>query len=198
VSGGVADWVSIKAEYIATGISLRDLAAKHDVSFSSLGKKASREHWKAERKETGDKVATKVKQKIVAVSVANEVDRLTRLLGVNDLLADKLERAANELGAYTIVKRKGKHVIYDDEDTPRVVEDTEEIAVPASAAVCAADVKRLASALKDLRDVANTPRTDEESLRRVSALMAGLDAEAKEDADGPVEPEAEGIPPERR
>lgn len=150
----MADWLAIKAEYISTGISLRDLAEKHGVSFSSLGKKAMRERWKDERTETGNKVATKVKQKIVSVSVAKEVDRLTRLLGVGDLLTDKLEQSAKQLGAYTILKRKCEHVIEDDNGDRRLVEDTEEIAVPCEAVVNAADAKRIASALKDLHEIA--------------------------------------------
>ena len=37
----MADWEKIKAEYITTDISVRDLAQKHGVHYTTIGKKAS-------------------------------------------------------------------------------------------------------------------------------------------------------------
>ena len=60
------DWEKIKAEYLQGGISYRKLADKHSVSFSALEKRARSENWAEQRKEVGDKAATKARQKIVS------------------------------------------------------------------------------------------------------------------------------------
>lgn len=172
----MADWVSIKAEYISTGISLRDLAKKHGVSFSSLGKKSSREHWKDERTETGNKVETKVKQKLVAVSISKEVDRITRLLNIGDSVADKLTKATQELGTYAIIKRKSSHTIINEEGQEQNVEDTVEIAEKADAVINTADLKRIASTLKDILDVAKAGELEsgEEALQKAREILGGV------------------------
>ena len=185
----MADWVSIKAEYIATSISMRDLAEKHGVSFSSLGKKATKERWKDERTKTENKVATRVKQKIVAVSVSKEVDRLTRLLSISDKLAAKLEQATEELDRQLVRNKKKTRVItYGDQaakgkPTKEVIDELETLDTM-KAPIDRLGLQQLSSALKNLRDVANTPRADEQSLEKIRELMAGLDKEA---ADGAAE-----------
>ncbi|MEA5145551.1 MAG: helix-turn-helix domain-containing protein, partial [Candidatus Limiplasma sp.] len=172
---GVADWVSIKAEYLVGDSSLRELAEKYGVSHNTLRKRAEREKWTLERKGACRKRDAKITQKVATKIATREVDRLTRLLGVGDLLADKLEQSARQLGAYTILKRKGDRVVEDDEGNRRVVEDTEEIAVPCESIISTADAKRIASALKDLHEIAkvSSPGKDE-ALSKASALLEGL------------------------
>ena len=92
----MADWVSIKAEYIATDISTRALAEKSSVSYASLRRRAEKEHWADERKTTERKISAKVAQKVALTKVALEVDRLTRLLNIGDNIAGKLEEATSK------------------------------------------------------------------------------------------------------
>ena len=92
----MADWVSIKAEYISTDISTRALAEKHGVSVSTLMKRSASEKWGEEKKKLGSKIEAKWKQKIASVAASHEVDRLTRLLSIGDKIAEKLEEAATE------------------------------------------------------------------------------------------------------
>lgn len=63
---GVPDWERIRAEYIAGGISLRDLAQKHGVTRSAIGRRASAECWTEERDKTGTKVRQKTEDLIVS------------------------------------------------------------------------------------------------------------------------------------
>jgi len=171
----VADWLAIKAEYCSTNISYRKIAEKYGISFNTLKDRAIREGWKEQRDTTHNKIATTTQQKIVVKVSNHEADRLTRLLGVGDLLADKLEQSAKQLGTYTILKRKGERVVEDDEGNRRVVEDTEEIAVPCESIINTADAKRLASALKDLNDVAKVADTgNDASLSKARELLEGL------------------------
>lgn len=55
------DWKTIKAEYIAGGVSYRELAEKHGVSQSNLRKVAAKEHWT----ELRNSVDTKKEQLLV-------------------------------------------------------------------------------------------------------------------------------------
>jgi transposase-like protein len=60
--GGITvDWNTLKAEYIAGGISYRELAEKYGVSQSTLRQRAAREKW-SEQKNT---VRTEVEQKMI-------------------------------------------------------------------------------------------------------------------------------------
>lgn len=68
----MADWVSIKAEYVATDISTRALAEKWGVCYSTLEKKARKEKWTGLRQEQCGKVAASVRQKMVE-TVADDV-----------------------------------------------------------------------------------------------------------------------------
>lgn len=46
------DWVKIQREYVDSNISLRDLASKHSLVFSTVGKRAKREEWRRLRIES--------------------------------------------------------------------------------------------------------------------------------------------------
>ena len=48
-NGDMDIWDDIKTEYITTGIGTRPLAAKYNVSYSTLRKRAQREQWAQER-----------------------------------------------------------------------------------------------------------------------------------------------------
>lgn len=67
------DWTRIKADYLKGGTSYRDLASKHGVSLSTLGKRAGREGWDDDRQRVGDEVATELPS-VVAVAILSERD----------------------------------------------------------------------------------------------------------------------------
>lgn len=64
----MADWKKIKKEYIAGGISHRQLSEKHGVSYSTLKKVAAREHWTDMRNQAEAKENARV---VEAVSSKN-------------------------------------------------------------------------------------------------------------------------------
>lgn len=185
----MADWVSIKAEYVAGGISTRAIAEKYDVSYNTLRKHAEKEGWASDRKKHGRKVAAKVSQKVATTVAIREADRLTRLLSISDTLSDKLEEAAAQLDRKMVTQKRKVKTTQKPKDGAwtETTEETEIIDV-IDAPIDRQGLKLLASALKDLRDVANTPRADQQSLEKIAALMTGLDAEAKEGTpDGAAE-----------
>lgn len=76
-----ADWKKIKKEYIAGGVSYKDLSEKYGVSQSTLRKVGAREHWSDLRNEAG----TRAEQKVVEQIVEAASDRNARFYDAIDL-----------------------------------------------------------------------------------------------------------------
>ena len=83
----MADWEKIKAEYLTTDTSYRELAQKYGVNYATIGKKASKEGWQTQRQQQANKTLTKM----LAADTKQKVDRATRLKTVADKLLDKVE-----------------------------------------------------------------------------------------------------------
>ena len=87
-----ADWAKIKAEYMTTGISYRDLAKKYGVHYTTIGKKASEEDWPTQRQQQADRTLTKM----LTADTKKKVDRASRLMTVADKLLKKVEQAVDD------------------------------------------------------------------------------------------------------
>ena len=83
----MADWEKIKAEYITTEVSVRDLAQKYGVHYTTIGKKASKEDWQELRQQQTNTTLTK----ILTADTEKKVDRATRLKTVADKLLERVE-----------------------------------------------------------------------------------------------------------
>ncbi len=81
------DWVKIRAEYEAGGISYRKLAAKYKVNLSTLSVRAKREGWVKSKQKTQDKILTKTIQK----TITKIVNRNERHLALADKALDAIE-----------------------------------------------------------------------------------------------------------
>ena len=90
----MADWEKIKAEYLTTDASIRDLAQKYGVHYTTIGKKASKEGWQELRQQQTNTTLTKI---LTAVS-DRKVDRAARLMTVADKLLTKIEQAVDQEG----------------------------------------------------------------------------------------------------
>ena len=86
-----ADWAKIKAEYMTTGISYRDLAKKYGVHYTTIGKKASEEDWPTQRQQQTNITLTET---LTAVTT-DCVERATRLGKVADTLLEKIAAGIN-------------------------------------------------------------------------------------------------------
>jgi transposase-like protein len=72
--GGITvDWNTLKAEYIAGGISYRELAEKHGVSESTLKKKAAKERWAELRNQAGTETELKIVDSISDINAEKAV-----------------------------------------------------------------------------------------------------------------------------
>ena len=83
----MADWQSIKTEYITTDTSYRKLAQKYGVNATNIAKKASQEKWVEQRKENANKTLSKTLNAIGT----KQAERTAKLIGVSDLLLDKVK-----------------------------------------------------------------------------------------------------------
>ena len=83
----MADWQAIKTDYITTDTSYRKLAQKYGVRYSTICDRSKKENWIAKRDQHRDKTATKT---INAIS-NKQADRAAKLIGVSDLLLDKIK-----------------------------------------------------------------------------------------------------------
>ena len=86
------DWAKIKIEYANGKASYRELAEKHNVSFSTLQKRAKEEKWAEARKKYRDKVVSKA----LTRTCARDAQRLARLQKSAMLLAVDIERALQD------------------------------------------------------------------------------------------------------
>lgn len=84
------DWLKIKTEYVTTQISLRDLAQKHGVSFSTVSRRSDKENWVQLRKEHEKEVSTKVIQKAAEASSCTHADRMAELIELSHCSAQLL------------------------------------------------------------------------------------------------------------
>ena len=91
------DWKQIKAAYIAGGTSLRELADKYGVSFSTIQKKSMEEKWGELRK----KSRRKAEEKIIDAVISKEVKKATTINDVADKLLGKIsEMLEMDVNAY--------------------------------------------------------------------------------------------------
>lgn len=87
------DWKRIKAEYIAGGISLRELSEKYGVSFSTIQKKSMEEKWGDLRK----KNRRIVEEKIIDSVSTKEAKKATDIIDVANKLLNKISEFVEDM-----------------------------------------------------------------------------------------------------
>jgi len=161
----MADWIALKNEYVNTDISYRKLAEKYGVSFPTVRDRAKKEKWAEEKAAQRHKVVTVTSQKIAAVTIKKEVDRVTRIINLADRLSDKLEESIEQLDTYIVRNKvKVKEVEYNDETaigkpTREVITETETVEVE-QGNIDRQGLKLLTAALKDLKEIQTSSEVD--------------------------------------
>lgn len=98
----MSKWDDIKTEYITTDIGTRPLAEKHNVSYSTLRKRAAREQWAQERAQ----FRTQRGADRVQAQREIEYQEYKSLLEAAGLLSSKLCSAVAQLTDADIIKDK--------------------------------------------------------------------------------------------
>ena len=83
----MADWKAIKTEYITTDTSYRKLAQKYGLSYNAIGNRSRDEKWQDLR----DQHLTKTMTKTMNAISNKQADRAAKLIGVSDILLDKVK-----------------------------------------------------------------------------------------------------------
>ena len=102
----MADWQAIKTEYITTDTSYRKLAQKYGVNHAVIGQRAKAEKWVDLRRQHIDKTQTKTLN-----TISNkQADRAAKLIGVSDLLLDKVKSLIEDTPEVLILPQNIKHI----------------------------------------------------------------------------------------
>jgi hypothetical protein len=150
----MADWQSIKTEYITTDTSYRKLAQKYGVSYVQIGNVGKQENWVELRRQHLDKTFTKTVDKISN----KKADKMSRIDDLADKLLEKLEQAITELDMQLYKHTdKTKVIEYNYELVPgKPTKETvheEEKLLEVKSIVDRQGLKQIASALKDIKEV---------------------------------------------
>lgn len=90
------NWEKIHAEYIAGDTTYAALAEKWGISVSTLSKKATKEHWKNDRKKVGEKLAKRMTSRAARAREEKTLKGINLAKYITDLWTDNL-KALNEL-----------------------------------------------------------------------------------------------------
>ena len=102
----MADWQTIKTEYITTDTSYRKLGQKYGIHYKVISQKGKDEGWVELRTQHRDKTLTKALDKICE----DKVDRAARLNSVAELLLGKVESLLTQAGTIEMDTQSMKHI----------------------------------------------------------------------------------------
>lgn len=95
------NWRKIKAEYVAGGISQRQIAKKYGVPFGTLQRRARVEQWTTKRRNADDKAIEKTSQKTAEIVADNatlcEQIKTKLLLRLKDMVDNFPDTNAGEM-----------------------------------------------------------------------------------------------------
>lgn len=149
-----ADWTAIKNEYVTGNLGYIKLAEKHNISGSTLTKRAQREQWTQERERYRKKLGTNMKRQAQRKALSN-FEKLGR---ATDKLITKISKAASELNIHiTYDKFKREFSIFEEDESGerRRVDVTEEMVKQnqIKGTVNISSLRQLTAAVKDLQQV---------------------------------------------
>lgn len=150
----MADWQTIKTEYITTQTSYRKLAEKHGVSYQAICHKSKEEGWICQREQHTNKTVSIAIDKISS----KKADKMARIDDLADKLLEKLEQAITELDMQ-LYKHTDKTKIIEynndkrpDKPTKEIIHEEEKL-IETKSIVDRQGLKQIASALKDIKEV---------------------------------------------
>ena len=178
----MADWQSIKTEYITTQTSYRKLAQKHGVSYQAICHRSKEEGWITLREQHTNKTVSKAIDKISS----KKADKMARIDDLADKLLEKLEQAITELDLQLAKHTdKTKTIEYDndrrpDKPTKETIHEEEKL-LEVKSIVDRQGLKQIASALKDIKEVKML--RSELDRQEQEARIANLRKQADKDED---------------
>lgn len=93
------DWRAMFQEYMEGAISLREIAVKYDVPFSTVSKRAYREQWATQREEFGIAVKTRVESAALEVAATRGKTLAERSVALREGITAELEKDLKAVAA---------------------------------------------------------------------------------------------------
>ena len=179
------DWIKLRNEYINGNISYRKLAEKHGVSWQTLRDRAVKEKWFEKRKKQRDKIQKKTEQKTAEKLAEKEAQRQIRISNAADKLLEKIELATEQLDIF-LAKDKFKYTKQTkDTKTGKIIYvdvEEEKLKSVKTETIDRGEIKKLTSALKDLKDIQFT--ADEDKSQESPNININIGSATPEDIDG--------------
>lgn len=157
------DWKQLEKEYILSDCkSVSSFLKDKGINNNSYARNSTK-GWKEKKRQNSDKIVTKTIEKVTEKQSEKEAQQIVDIKGIATDLATNLQKATEQLEKY-IVKSKGKtkRVTYDlltNKITSEVIEENEGIAI-IDGIVDTKKLKELSSALKDINDILNDRKED--------------------------------------
>ena len=104
------DWAKIRAEYVNSDISQKELALKYKVSRSALQKRSAQGKWNEERKQKKKKKADAVAEKLHDNDIKQTVKDIDRCVKSAGKLIDKINKAINEVDKAIYISTEDKEI----------------------------------------------------------------------------------------
>jgi predicted transcriptional regulator len=164
------DWTKLKAKYLSGDYKdLKELADIEKINYQVVKNNAT--GWNKEKLRCNIAKVTKITEKTIEKIAENQASRNARIFSLTDRLADKLEKAIEQLEQYIVTnKTKTKTIEYDN----KLVKPTKEVVVEEETKevlggiVDRQGLKFLTAALKDIRDI----QTDKQGNANEDAVSA--------------------------
>lgn len=103
------NWAKLKAEYCTTDISIRAIAKKYDIPYSTVNSRAIREKWTSQKEVVVKHIDAEVEEKVLQKAIEKEIDRKVKANEFHNELYDKgLDVANMLLEKYMQDLREGK------------------------------------------------------------------------------------------
>lgn len=103
------NWVKLKAEYCTTKISIRGMAKKYGIPYSTVNSRCTKEGWAKDKEEVLREIDQKVEQETIKNAAEKEIDKRVKANEIHTELYDKgLEVAGLLLDKYLTDLKSGK------------------------------------------------------------------------------------------
>ncbi len=175
------DWQKIEIEYVTDpNASYRSLAEKYHIPLSTLEKRARREKWAEQKKES----AVSTVKKAVKAHENRQKKRIEKVIHLGDRLLDRLEEAIEEIDKQVIREvTKTKTLTFGDERDPKrltkeTVKEKERLDV-VQTMVDRTGLKAIASSVRDVMEILSLRNKLDEKEQK--ARIAHLERQAKRD-----------------
>lgn len=104
------DWAAIRAEYITTKVTQKELAEKYEVSLRALREQSANGKWSEKRREMQQKKADKIAEALNDRSVKQTVRDIEKVCKLARKMIEKVNRAINQVDKVTYISLDEKEI----------------------------------------------------------------------------------------